>query len=63
MQSYDKILVRDGWAICPACGKKRIFPVRPDTGLRNFPHKCKKCEQEYLVNIKAPEPASKVTSA
>lgn len=63
MQKYDRILVRDGKAICPFCGKKPICQVRPDTVMRNVPHKCKLCHQEYLVNIEAPVPASKVTSA
>lgn len=63
MQEYGKILVRDGKAICPFCGKKPICPVIPGTVMRNVPHKCKLCHQEYLVNIEVPVPVSKVTSA
>lgn len=63
LQIYDTITVKDGWVICPACSKKRLFPIRPETSVRNLPCKCKKCTQEFLVNIEAPVPASKETSA
>ena len=58
-----KLIVMDGWIICPVCGKGKILKVRPDTIARNLPRKCKRCGQETLVNIEAPEPASKETSA
>ena len=63
MQSYDKILVRDGWAICPSCCKGKLLKILPDTSIKNLPCKCKLCRQESIVNIKAPVPASRVTSA
>ena len=58
-----KIIVRDGWVICPVCQKGKLLKVRADTTAQNLPRKCKRCGQETLVNIEAPEPASKVTSA
>ena len=58
-----KLSVKDGWAICPVCGKGKILKLRPDTTTRNLPCKCKRCGQETLVNIDAPEPASQETSA
>ena len=58
-----KIIVRDGWVICPVCQRGKLLKVRADTTARNLPRKCKRCGQETLVNIEAPEPASKVTSA
>lgn len=45
------------------CGKGKLLLTRPDTAVRNLPRKCKRCGQETLVNIEAPEPASIVTSA
>jgi rubredoxin len=63
LQEYGKITVKDGWAICPACEKKKLFPVRPDTELRKFEWKCPLCRQVYIVNHKAPVPASNETSA
>lgn len=56
-------MVRDGWVICPVCQKGKLLKIRPDTIARNLPRKCKRCGQETLVNIEAPEPASTVTSA
>lgn len=63
LRSYDKIMVKDGKAICPVCGKKAICPIRPDTVMRNVQHKCKLCRNEYLVNIGPFEPATKASSA
>ncbi|ARE59811.1 hypothetical protein ADH75_13015 [Flavonifractor plautii] len=58
-----KLVVKDGWVICPVCGKGKLLMTRPDTVVRNLPRKCKRCGQETLVNIEAPEPASSETSA
>lgn len=58
-----KLVVRDGWVICPVCRKGKLLKVRPDTTAQNLPCKCKRCGQESLVNIDAPEPASQETSA
>ncbi len=58
-----KLVVKDGWVICPVCGKGKLLKIRPDTTTRNLPCKCKRCGQESLVNIDAPEPASQETSA
>ena len=57
-----KLVVRDGWVICPVCRKGKLLKLRPDTIARNLPCKCKRCGQESIVNT-APEPASTETSA
>ena len=59
----DTISVRDGWAICPKCGKGKLLKILPDTSVKNLPCKCKLCRQESIVNIAEPVPASRVTSA
>ena len=59
----SKLTIRNGWVLCPICGKGELLLARPDTAVRNLPRKCKLCGQETIVNIEAPEPASKVTSA
>ena len=46
-----KIIVRDGWVICPVCQKGKLLKVRADTTARNLPRKCIRCGHETLVNI------------
>lgn len=58
-----KLITRDGWIICPVCRKGKLLKVLPDTTAHNLPRKCKRCGQETIVNIDAPEPASVETSA
>lgn len=62
-EKSDRITVKGGWAICPVCGKGKLLKLLPDTYTRNLPVKCKRCGQESIVNIAAPEPASHETSA
>ena len=54
---------KDGWAICPVCHKGKLIKLLPTTTVHDLPCKCKRCGQESLVNIDAPEPASQETSA
>ena len=66
MQAYSergKLVIKNGWVICPMCGKGKILPVLADSTCFHIPRKCKRCGQETIVNIEAPEPASKETSA
>ena len=66
MKAYSergKLAIKNGWVICPMCGKGKILKVNPDTTVHGLPIKCKLCRQESIVNIDAPEPASKRTSA
>ena len=59
----DKLVTKDGWVICPVCGKGKILKVNPDTTVHNLPRPCKRCGQISIVNIEAPEPVSSETSA
>lgn len=59
----DKLTVKDGWVLCPVCGKGKLLKVNPDTTAHHLPRLCKRCGRETIVNIEAPEPASKETSA
>ena len=58
-----KMTIKDGWVMCPVCGKGKILKVNPDTTVHNLPRPCKRCGQISIVNIEAPEPASSETSA
>lgn len=57
------IVTKDGWAICPVCGKGKLIKLLPTTTVHDLPCKCKRCGQESKLNIEAPEPESKETSA
>ena len=35
--------VRDGWVICPVCGRGKLIPVEPESVIRNVSFKCKRC--------------------
>ena len=66
MKAYnvrDKLVIKNGWVICPICGKGKILKVNPDTTVYHLPRQCKRCGQETIVDIAAPEPVSQVTSA
>ena len=66
MKAYSergKLAIKNGWVICPMCGKGKILPINPDSTCYHLPRKCKRCGQETIVDIEAPEPASKETSA
>lgn len=41
--------VREGRAICPACGGRTQVVIQTDTVLINFPLFCKKCKKTTLV--------------
>lgn len=58
-----KLVVKDGWVICPICGKGKLLKTLTTSTARNLPCKCKRCGQETIVNIEAPEPESDETSA
>lgn len=60
---HAKMIVKDGWVMCPVCGKGKILKINPDTTVHNLPRPCKRCGQISIVNIEAPEPASTEASA
>ena len=63
-QKSDKLIVKDGKLICPVCRHGVLLhDVGPETRIVALPRKCKRCGQITVVNIAAPEPASKRTSA
>ena len=45
------LTVKDGWLLCPACGRSRVLKVHPETRGEAFPVFCKKCGRESLVDI------------
>ena len=63
VERRDKLTIKNGWVMCPVCGKGKILKINPDTTVHNLPRPCKRCGQESIVNIEAPEPESSATSA
>lgn len=51
-----KILVIEGWLICPTCRGRRILKLLPTTKVTDLPVYCKSCRSETIVNIPTQEP-------
>lgn len=46
-----KLIVRNGWVICPVCGNKRLFRIDPETEAKCLPVYCRDCKQEIILDI------------
>lgn len=56
-QDCGKIQTKDGWLLCPRCGRKKILRLLPTTVASDLEVFCKICKQPFVVNIpKEPEP-------
>lgn len=47
----SKLVVKDGWLICPACRRRKILRVREDTYARRLTVYCRACHAETIVDI------------
>lgn len=47
----DKLVVKDGWLMCPVCGKGKVLRIHADTTAHALPVYCRRCGQESIVNI------------
>jgi len=45
------LTVKDGWLLCPACGRHKVLRVTPETWAENLPVYCKHCGRESIVDI------------
>ncbi len=52
-ENCGKLTVKDGWLMCPACGRGKVLRVREDTEVKNLEVCCKLCRQKSIVNIKS----------
>ena len=50
-QKSDKLTVKDGWLLCPSCGRSKVLRILPETRGRAIQVYCKKCGRETLVDI------------
>lgn len=46
----DKIVTKDGWVICPKCGKMKLLRLLPGGKVNAYAY-CRHCKQEQLLNI------------
>ena len=46
-----KLSTKDGWLLCPRCGRGKVLRLRPETRARSLPVYCKVCRTESVVNI------------
>ena len=47
-----KILVKDGYIVCPSCNFPTSQRLRPDTEAKNLRVWCRKCKHVTVVDIK-----------
>lgn len=50
------VTVKDGWIICPRCGRQRIQPVLPTTCGTDLVVYCKRCRAGSVISRLEPEP-------
>ncbi len=47
---YDKITTKDGWILCPHCGRN-LIKFFPDTYAKNLHVFCRRCRKESIIDI------------
>lgn len=47
----DKLAAKNGWLLCPCCGKGKVLRLNPETRARSLTVYCKVCGRESIVNI------------
>lgn len=63
-EKCGKLVVKNGWLMCPVCGRHRVLRLEPGTDAKQLPVYCKRCGRESIVNIDLRLSQShKVTSA
>lgn len=48
---HGKLIMKDGWLMCPVCGKKKVLRLMPETTAKDLPVYCPRCGQESIVTI------------
>ena len=47
----DKLVAKDGWLLCPRCGRGKVLRLNSETRARSLTVYCKLCGKESIVNI------------
>lgn len=45
------IKTKDGFLLCPICGRQKVLRITPETRGENIPVYCRNCKRESIVNI------------
>ena len=46
----DKLVVKDGWVMCPACQKMKLVRLPTGGKVKAFVY-CRRCKRERFLNI------------
>lgn len=46
-----KIQTKDGFILCPICGRQKVLRLLPETCGKNIPVYCRNCRKESIINI------------
>jgi len=50
-KNCGKLIVKNGWLLCPRCGRGKVLKLNPGTRAADLTVFCKVCGQESIVNI------------
>lgn len=48
---HGKLVIKDGWLMCPSCRRRKVLQLRPDTTAKNLIVFCRDCRTETVVDI------------
>ncbi|MBE5054771.1 hypothetical protein INF37_01965 [Pseudoflavonifractor sp. DSM 107456] len=48
-----KLIIKDGYVICPVCKRRTSQMIRPDTQARRLQLWCRHCKATTIVNIES----------
>ena len=49
-EKRSKLVTKDGYVLCPDCGKMKLLRMPPDGKVKAFVH-CRHCRAEKFLNI------------
>ena len=52
-QQSGKLVIKDGYVVCPTCRNKTTQIVRPDTKARHLQLWCRHCKATHIVDIES----------
>ncbi|MBO2528117.1 MAG: hypothetical protein CW335_08140, partial [Clostridiales bacterium] len=46
-----KIQTKDGFILCPICGRQKVLKILPETRGTHIPVFCKNCRKQSIIDI------------